>query len=244
MITLHTFGPMFGLPDPSPFVTKADMLLKLSGQPYEKRVGGLRGAPKGKLPFIDDDGVRVADSTLIRLHLERKYGIDFDKNLSTAEQGIAWSVEKMLEDHLYWATLYWRWTIDANFNKGPINFFKAIPAPLRPLLVATVRRGVRKSLHAHGLGRHSEAEIAVLANRAIDAVSNVLGDKPYLMGARPCGADATIFAFVIGNLCPLFDTPMRTHAEQKKNLVAYCERMLNEFYAVEQNVAKNSKQAA
>jgi hypothetical protein len=27
MITLCTFGPQFGLPDPSPFVTKADVLL-------------------------------------------------------------------------------------------------------------------------------------------------------------------------------------------------------------------------
>jgi hypothetical protein len=31
VITLHTFGPAFGLPDSSPFVTKADVLLKLSG---------------------------------------------------------------------------------------------------------------------------------------------------------------------------------------------------------------------
>jgi len=69
--------------------------------------------------FIDDDGVRVADSTFIRLHLERKYGVDFDKNLSTIEKGFAWSVEKMLEDHLYWATVYWRWMVDSNFNKGP-----------------------------------------------------------------------------------------------------------------------------
>ena len=29
MITLESFGPAFGLPDPSPFVTKAEMLLKM-----------------------------------------------------------------------------------------------------------------------------------------------------------------------------------------------------------------------
>jgi hypothetical protein len=28
MITLYAFGPAFGLPDPSPFVTKAEVLLK------------------------------------------------------------------------------------------------------------------------------------------------------------------------------------------------------------------------
>ena len=29
MITLYTFGPMFELPDPSPFVMKAEVLLKM-----------------------------------------------------------------------------------------------------------------------------------------------------------------------------------------------------------------------
>jgi|GEM_PF-5415914 len=31
MITLYSFGPAFGLPDPSPFVMKAEVLLKMSG---------------------------------------------------------------------------------------------------------------------------------------------------------------------------------------------------------------------
>jgi hypothetical protein len=30
MITLYTFGPYFGLPDPSPFVLKAEILLKMA----------------------------------------------------------------------------------------------------------------------------------------------------------------------------------------------------------------------
>jgi len=33
MITLYSFGPAFGLPDPSPFVTKAATLLKMAGLP-------------------------------------------------------------------------------------------------------------------------------------------------------------------------------------------------------------------
>src|SRR5215475_3935356 len=99
MITLRTFGPMFGLPDPSPFVIKADVLLKMSGVAYKTQSNGLRGAPKGKLPFIEDEGAKIADSTFIRMHLEQKYRVDFDQDLSASEKGIAWSVEKMLEDH-------------------------------------------------------------------------------------------------------------------------------------------------
>ena len=81
MITLYTFGPGMGLPDPSPFVMKAELLLKMSGQPYRVDTKGFSKAPKGKLPYIDDDGEIVADSTFIRWHLEKKYKLDLDRGL-------------------------------------------------------------------------------------------------------------------------------------------------------------------
>jgi glutathione S-transferase len=118
MITLASFGPAFGLPDPSPFVTKTEVLLKMSGLPFEKRAIGMRKAPKGKLPYIEDDGRVIADSTFIRLHLERKYRVDFDRGLTSAQKGTAWAVEKMLEDHLYWIIVNARWLNDENFVRA------------------------------------------------------------------------------------------------------------------------------
>jgi len=244
MITLYTFGPDFGLPDPSPFVTKADVLLKISGLPFQSQLGKFGQTPKGKMPYIDDDGVKMGDSTLIRLHLEKKYSIDFDRHLTTTEKGIAWAVEKMLEDNLYWALVHARWIDDANFAKGPANFFRAIPAFIRPVVTKMVRKTVRKNLHAHGLGRHTPAEITALANRATDALAAILDDKPYLMGAHLCGADATAFAFALGALCPLFDTPIRAHAERHANLVAYCERMQREFYPANSSNVSTLRAAA
>src|SRR4051794_8618942 len=102
MITLYTFGPFFGLPDASPFVTKAEMLLKMAGVPYRTDTAGFTRAPKGKLPYIEDDGQVVPDSTFIRLHIEKKYGVDFDRGLSPEQRAIAWAFEKMAEEHLYW----------------------------------------------------------------------------------------------------------------------------------------------
>ena len=83
MITLYAFGPAFGLPDPSPFVSKVEVLLKMAGVPYRISTEGFGKAPKGKLPYIDDDGARIADSTFIRWHLEKKYRIDFDRGVVT-----------------------------------------------------------------------------------------------------------------------------------------------------------------
>lgn len=90
MITLNVFGPAFGLPDPSPFVVEADKLLQMPGLAFSKIEGNLRKSPKGKLPIINDNGTIVPYSTFIRLHLEAKYGIDFDERLTAVERGI-WS---------------------------------------------------------------------------------------------------------------------------------------------------------
>ncbi len=230
MITLHTFGPLFGLPDPSPFVTKADVLLKMSGVSYRCVPSGLGGAPKGKLPFIEDGAVKLGDSTFIRLYLEQRHGVNFDANLTREQQGVAWACEKMLEDNLYWTLLHWRWLDDASFAKGPAHFFDTLPAALRPLVRGLVRNSIRKSLRAQGMGRHTLAEINLLGTRAIDALAAILGERPYLMGSHSCGADATAFAFITGVLCPHFDNPLRTHAQQHVNLVAYSERLLRQFY--------------
>ena len=86
MLTLHIFGPAYGLPEGSPFGIKAIMLLKLAGLPFETKRSDLRKAPRRKLPVLDDDGEIIPDSTFIRMHLERKYKIDFDAALSPRER--------------------------------------------------------------------------------------------------------------------------------------------------------------
>jgi glutathione S-transferase len=237
MLTLFTFGPAFGLPDPSPFVTKAETLLRIAGIAYQTKRANLRRAPKGKAPYIDDDGVILGDSTFIRFHIEKKYGIDFDKGLSAEQRAIAWAFEKLAEDNLYWAAVHERWADDANFARGPAAFFKAVPGPLRPFVIAMVRRQVNKTLRGQGLGRHSPREIAVIASRGIKSVADYLGDKPYFMGAEVTGVDATMFAFIAGALCPLFDSDIQRAAASHDNLKRYVGRMAARYYPEMKEIA-------
>ncbi|MBL8564492.1 MAG: glutathione S-transferase family protein [Hyphomicrobiaceae bacterium] len=231
MITLFIFGPAFGLPDPSPFVTKAEVLLKMSGLPYQTKRADVRKAPKGKLPFIkDESGAVIADSTLIRFYLEHNRNVDFDKGLSPADRGAAWMIEKFCEDHIYWIVMRERWQIRENFEKGPKHFFDPLPAPLRPLVISMVNRQFRRNLWGQGLGRHSATELDEIAARGINGLADFLGDKDYLMGAAPCGADATVWSAVFGILCPHFESATRAVTEQHPNLVAYAERGRSLWY--------------
>lgn len=231
MITLHRFGPFLGTPDSSPFVTKVMLLLKLADLPFRVVQGNPLRAPKRLLPVIEDDGVTVADSTFIRFHLETRYGIDFDRHLTHEQKALAWSVERMCEDHLYFAMLEARWLDRANFDRGVGTMFGMLPRPLRPLAKVVLRRANAKRLFGHGMGRHSRAEIALLATADVDALAALVGDKPYLMGDRACGADATVFAFVTAILTPPLPNPIRSGIAERPNLVAYRDRIARRYFA-------------
>jgi len=226
MITLYGFGPAFGLPDPSPFVMKSEVQLKMACVPYKFERAAPQTAPKGKIPYIRAGAHRLGDSTFIRAHIEREHRFDFDAGLCTVERSIGWAIERMLEDHLYFAIIHMRWLDDENWQKGPIHFFDSAPEGT----AEAARERVRANLHGHGLGRHSDAEIAELGGRSLAALSNFLGDKPYLMGERPCGADATAFAFAASALTPFFTGELRRRAEAHGNLIAYRDRMMESFY--------------
>lgn len=230
MITLYAYGAAFGLPDASPFVIKTQVLLKMAGLPFEINTKGMRNAPKGKLPYIDDKGTRVADSNFIRWHIERKYGVDFDQDLSDQAKGIAWSVERLLEDHHYWIGLQTRWLNPTNFERGPANFFKAIPWPLRPIIIKGILKRIRRDLHGHGMGRYTLAEQQQLIKKNLDSLSAILADQPYLTGEKICGADATLFAFLSSASCPLFNSPIRDALMAYPNLTQYIERLRLQFY--------------
>ena len=231
MITLYTFGPYFGLPDASPFVIKAMLLLKFADLEYSEDRGGFRKAPKGKLPYIDDDGSVVPDSTFIRFHIEKKYGFDFYAGLTPEQRAETWAIEKMCEEHLYFALVATRWLDDANFAKGPAQFFKTVPMPLRPIVQGMVRRKVAKRLKLQGFGRHTPADRDDLAIADVNALASLLGDKAFLMGEKPCGADATVFAFVASFLTPVSETPIRTAAERHPNLAAYKDRITRLYFS-------------
>ena len=123
-----------------------------------------------------------------------------------------------------------RWLDDANFAKGPAHFFDGLPPIVRNLVRLMVRSKQRKTLNAHGIGRHTAAEKLAIAKQDIASVAALLDDKPYLFGNEPCGADASAYAFMAGVLCPHFESPIRDSAESHANLVAYVHRMKTRYF--------------
>ena len=126
-LTLFVTRAGFGLPDVSPFVLKTEVQLQMAGLAYERVSAVPPQAPKGKLPYIDDHGAVVSDSTFIRAHIERTYGLDLDAGLDAPQRAQAWAIERLLEDHLYFAMVWFRWIDPDNFARGPAQFANDAP---------------------------------------------------------------------------------------------------------------------
>lgn len=229
MIILYGAGEGFGLPEISPYAMKTEIQLRMAGLPYEKRIGRREESPKGQIPFIDVHGegaaARIADSTFIRAYLERAYGVDFDEGLASEQRAAAWAVERMMENHFGWISAQARWLDPVNFAKGPARFFDGAPEGLAEAVQGEVRGRIQGAV-----GLHNELEMVALGVRSLAAVAAIIGDKPFLFGGRPCGADATVFAMLAGVLTPYFDGEVKRRTEGFGTLVAYVDRLMARFY--------------
>src|SRR5713101_2976069 len=99
-IKLFQFPRMFGIPNLSPFCCKLETWLRIAQVPYEVvDTPDPRKGPKGKLPFIEDAGVRIADTSIIATHLVQTRGVDPDARLDASQRATALLVQRALEVH-------------------------------------------------------------------------------------------------------------------------------------------------
>ncbi len=230
MITLHRFAPLWDLPDLSPFCVKVETYLRLTKVDYQTKLGDPRKAPKGKLPYIDHDGVVIADSGAIVDYLKTKLGDPLDRGLDTRERAVAEAFRGMLEESFYFALLYERWEDPEGWRHfGPlfqeILGHAGVPGILRGFVADRLRAKTIATLKAQGTGRHSRAEISALARRQVDAVADWLDDSVWFLGPEPRSIDATVFAFVQSVLGAHIESELQVHTRGHKNLVDYVERV-------------------
>jgi glutathione S-transferase len=231
MIRLYQFRPVFGLPNASPFCMKVETYLRMAGLAYEcPRGADVRKSPKGKMPYIEDEGTIVADSAFIIDYLKRKYGDALDSHLGAAERAAALACQRMLEENTYWAVLYFRWLDEAGWKLTREAFFGWMKPPLKWIVPPLARRIVRRDLHGHGMGRHARDEIDAIGRKDLTAAADFLGDQAFFMGARPSSLDATAYAFLANVLWVPIESPLKAHARQYPQLEAYCRRMKEKYF--------------
>ena len=236
-IKLHKFGEAWGLADPSPFCVKVESFLRETNiafeiVPFDPRRSFAK-APKGKLPFIEDeDGTVLGDSSLIIDRLSRQRGTDLDAPLGDRERSVSVAFRRMLDEHLYWVGVYSRWFDEPGWTVIRQSFFAKIPWPIRPFAVALARRRMDGALRAQGVGRHSREEIYALGSADLQALSHLLGEDSYFFAAnQPTLLDLWAHAFVAEIVAPPIDSPLKRAALALPNLTDHFHRLQVRLYA-------------
>jgi glutathione S-transferase len=231
MIELYIFQPAYGLPNASPFVMKVETYLRMTGIEFKTVIkNDPRKMPKQKLPVILDDGKEVPDSGAILAHLKQKYGDKLDGNLTPAQRGTAHAIRRMLEESLYFVLLYMRWVDAPGWEITRKTFFGAMPAMVRAFLPGMIHKNMKKMLYGQGVARHSREEIIALGKADLEALAQILSDKPYFLGQEPTSIDAIAYAFLAQLLYTPFQDELVAYAKTLQNIVAFTDRMRDRYY--------------
>ncbi|HVI52573.1 MAG TPA: glutathione S-transferase family protein [Candidatus Sulfotelmatobacter sp.] len=224
MLELRQF-PLFRGVNLSPFCLKVEAYLRLTGLPFRIVTGQSFRAPKGKLPVLVDDGLVISDSGDIIAYLERTRGAPLDGGLTPEQAALGHAVIRMLDESLYFAIVYDRWLVDANWRVLMAELLRKAPLPIRWIVPRLIRRKIRRDLMGQGYGRHSWEQACARGAADIAAVAALLGEKAFLLRDRPSVADVALYASLTGLMSAGFGGPLVEAVGGRPNLLAFLDRM-------------------
>ncbi|MDQ7071380.1 MAG: glutathione S-transferase C-terminal domain-containing protein [Rhodobacterales bacterium] len=74
------------------------------------------------------------------------------------------------------------------------------------------------------MARHTVAEQLVRVDKDLIAITDILGDKPFLFGDKPSAADASVVAILTNIATAPVATPLSKRLNNDVNLTAYRNR--------------------
>jgi glutathione S-transferase len=231
MIKLYQFAPVWGIPNLSHFCVKIETYLRMTDRPYEVIPTLPLKAPLGKLPYLEDNGRTIPDSRLIIRYLQTEYGDALDAPLTPPERAAARAWQRLIEEHLYWISMYTRWCYDdANWQQNKRAIFSVLPVVVRDCVASVYRRSIGKQIYGQGTRRLNDDDIFALAAEDVSALAAFLDEKDYFLGSNPTTIDASAYGFLINIIgCPI-ESPLKKHILEHKNLAAYCQRMQDRYF--------------
>jgi glutathione S-transferase len=201
---------------------KLDAFLRWQNIEFQMKPGLPNQGPYGKVPFIEYDGQRMGDSSAIIDWLLAKHEIEYEDDLNLQ---IGHAFQRMVEEHLYWAMVYFRWTDASIWPTLRDAFFGGIPMLVRPFIVSSALKQAKRALYGQGIGRLTKQMVKERVEKDLSALNKQLTSSTYICGNSMTHFDLAIWA-VLSQLmqCELI-LPISKNAQQKQGLVDYLERV-------------------
>jgi len=224
-------------PDASPYVCKLVMWFRLVDIDFELIYVPwpemIDRAPRKSVPWIeDDDGEVIHDSQRVIDRLTDKRGITLDDHLSVHERAEMRAWQRLLEDHYYWAGLVqMRWVEDRNWLMYKEELAAELePSPEVDAFFQDIRDYLIGEFRGHAVGKMTVEEVRAVACQDLDALSDRLGNQPWLMGDRPTSVDAVFYACLLQTYVTRCSSPVVEYARTKANLETYCRRLRKVYW--------------
>lgn len=225
-VVLHQPPRVWGLPNASPFCVKVETWLRLANVDYVSTHANMMNAPRGKVPWIVDDGTLVADSEAVLNHLEASLSDPLgEAAVAPDRRAQHHAIRRMLENGSYWLSFYERWVNPQHWATTRAAFFDPLGFPMGSIISSVIRRRVARDAHGQGVSRYGDAERDAMGVADWEAVEAILGDAPFFGGDAPRRIDCVVYGFICQALWAPFDTTMARHVKGRPRLVAYGERM-------------------
>lgn len=238
LVYLYQFCRCGISPSVSPFCLKVETWLRIAGIKYENVDHKMKlRSKKGQLPFVEVNGVEIADSAVIIRELGKQFNKDLDAGLSREQRIMSHALTAMVDHHTSWIYRWWRYSNVGEFLKeAKMNFQQArqtkIPAPLLNFIIKLKFKGKKKAAIGHGIGVHKPEEIYEFGERDLEVLNESLGDKSYFFGEQPRVLDCVVFCHLVQFLHGQGDKfPPKVFLEEKcPQLVAYVERIKDKYW--------------
>ncbi|VFU09483.1 glutathione S-transferase family protein [Methylocella tundrae] len=222
MLTLFSYPELFGVADNNPYGLKVFAFLKLCKLPFRhEHIFDARSAPRGQLPYIDDDGEIIGDSDAIIAHLINRHHLMIDSALSAPQRDIDLMLRRTLDD-LYWVMSYSRWRDERYWPLFRHQILKTHEGVTAQSLEEARDYNFQRYYY-QGIGRYDREEAYARGLADLEALAHLVPDDGFLFGAQPSSIDASIYGFIANMIFFDIDTPLKAFVSAQANLLRHCE---------------------
>eukprot|EP01122_Echinamoeba_exundans_P008509 TRINITY_DN282_c0_g1_i3.p1 TRINITY_DN282_c0_g1~~TRINITY_DN282_c0_g1_i3.p1 ORF type:complete len:213 (+),score=66.88 TRINITY_DN282_c0_g1_i3:419-1057(+) len=202
------------------------MYLRISGIPHEVVRGDhyFKSATL-KLPFIQIGDKVINDSGLIISYLKKNFK-DIDAHLTAEQKSISVAFTRLVEEHLYFGSVYFRWIYEQSAKVWLPEAFRGVPFLLRGFISRMAQKGVKRDLWGQGIARFTDEEKLELMTSDLEALSTFLGKKKnFIVEGEVHELDIVVYSLLANILFVPMSSPLKERLNGYKNLVDFAEAM-------------------
>lgn len=221
--------------NPSPFSTKLLAFVRMGGVEYEQVKAAITDNrnPRKLWPYMMHGDNIIPDSSDTADYLAATYPATAGSMFPSdpKQLGLAHCLSRMCDEAMFPILLYYRFFGPQNRPYTEQAYFGRLPWLIRKLVIRRVWPRMEARLYLQGIGRRSEPDLLQMLKKDFASAAALIGDGPYLLGKKPCFADATLFGMIdtalwdgAPNAC------VRDAVREHPNLVAFAERIRAEYF--------------